>query len=131
MQQLNETPPSKLKPNIPCWIKRSIRPENQGLVIETSQYLGYYKKGQTMLIMGEHYIAYDDDHFWFITNRYGSIVTQFGRSKVGYSSESWLVPILPDTYNLGLVSNEIQNYPELDDLAKDRSKKEKEVEHHV
>jgi hypothetical protein len=98
------TPPSELKPKMLCWIKHSIRPENLGLIVETSQYLGYFKKGESMLIMGEHYFAYDSDHFWFITSKHGMISTQFGKSTVGYSSESWLVPILPDTDKLGLTN---------------------------
>ena len=91
-----------------CWIKKSLRPENQGLVIETSQYLGYFQRGERLLVMGEYYHAFDTDHHWLINSKHGMISTQYGASQVGYSPESWLVPILPDANNLGL-TNETNN----------------------
>lgn len=76
-----------------AFIKKAIRPENVGKIVACQRYLGYYSQGDAIEISGEHYLAYDTDHYWIVTA--GNVETQFGPAKEGYTMDSWLTPIPP------------------------------------
>lgn len=76
-----------------CYIKKSLREPNIGLVVRCKKYLGYYERGSTIIISGESFLAFDSDDHWLVENDYGEIEYQFGRSREGYIMDSWLEPI--------------------------------------
>jgi len=76
-----------------CYIKKSLRPENVGLVVVCKQYLGYFLIGDELEMHGEFFKAHVSDNYWLVTNESGHIETQFGKSKEAYVPDLWLVPI--------------------------------------
>ena len=76
-----------------CYIKKSMRPANIGLIVTCQSYLGYFLEGDTIEMNGESWLAPFSDNYWLITNSSGSIETQFGKSKEAYIPDLWLVPI--------------------------------------
>ena len=83
----------RCKLNDLCYIKKSLREPNIGLVVRCKRYLGYYERGATIVISGESFLAFDTDDFWLIENDYGEIESHFGRAREGYIMDSWLEPI--------------------------------------
>ena len=83
----------RCKLNDLCYIKKSLREPNIGLVVRCKRYLGYYERGSTIIISGESYLAFDSDDFWLIENDYCEIESQFGKAREGYIMDSWLEPI--------------------------------------
>ena len=75
-----------------AFVKKAIRKENIGKIVTCKTYLGYYSKGDVIVISREHYVAYDTDHYWMIE---GNVITQFGPAREGFSMDSWLTPIPP------------------------------------
>ena len=78
-----------------AFIKKSLRLENIGKVVICQKYIGYFSKGDTVVVNGEHWKAFDTDDHWIIFSESG-IETQFGSSKIAYILDSWLTPIEPD-----------------------------------
>jgi hypothetical protein len=76
-----------------AFINKALRPENVGKVVTCVKYLGYYARGDVIVISGEHFYAFDSDNYWLIEA--SALETQFGASKVAYSMDSWLTPIKP------------------------------------
>jgi hypothetical protein len=76
-----------------AFIIEALRVANKGLVVDVKEYLGYYLKGDVVEINKEHYKAIISDNYWIIENSYGEIETQFGKSKMAFSPDSWLEPI--------------------------------------
>ena len=83
----------KCKLNDLCYIKKSLREANVGLVVQCKRYLGHYDRGATIVISGESYMAFDTDDYWIVENNYGEIESQFGKTREGYIMDSWLDPI--------------------------------------
>lgn len=79
-----------------AFIKKAIRQENIGLIVQCTKYLGYYLRGDYMQINGELWVAPHSDNYWLIESPSGSINTLFGMSKVAYGPDTWLSPIKPD-----------------------------------
>lgn len=79
-----------------AFIKKSIRPENVGLIVECKDYLGYYLQGDIVEISGERYTAIVSDNYWLILSPSGSFLTQFGKAKNGFIPDLWLTPIKTD-----------------------------------
>jgi hypothetical protein len=82
----------KCKLNDLAFITKALRQENIGKVVTCAKYLGYYERGATITINGEHWFAFDSDDYWLIS---GNIETQFGQAKQSYIMDSWLTPIQP------------------------------------
>lgn len=78
-----------------AFIKKSIRPENMGKVVECKQLLGYFERGAHITWNGEIFIAYDTDHYWVIESKSG-IETQYGKSTQAFIMDSLLTPIKAD-----------------------------------
>lgn len=78
-----------------AFIKKSIRPENIGLIVCCKENLGYHLRGDIVEINKERFMSPDDDNIWIIESTSGSIETQFGKSKIGYIPDTWLQPIEP------------------------------------
>lgn len=78
-----------------AFIKKALRQENVGLIVECKKYLGYYCHGDYMQINGELWVAPHSDNYWLIESSTGSIETMFGKSKVAYGPDTWLSPIKP------------------------------------
>lgn len=74
-------------------IIEALRPANKGLVVDVKEYLGFYLKDDVIEINKEHYKAFISDNYWIIENSYGEIETQFGKSKMAFTPDSWLEPI--------------------------------------
>lgn len=86
----------KCKQGQMAFIKKSLRKENIGLVVECTTHLGYFSRGDKIPMSGEFWYAPDSDDYWMITSASGSIETLYGKSKVAYTLDSWLTPIDPD-----------------------------------
>jgi hypothetical protein len=76
-----------------AFIKKAIRPENIGLIVSCAQYLGYYLKDDMVELNKEFYLAVVSDNYWRIGSESGSIMTQYGKSKVSFIPDTWLTPI--------------------------------------
>lgn len=85
----------KCKLNDIAYIRKSLRPENIGLVVRCKTYLGYFIRGEDITISGEIYGAFDTDHYWMIENDCSELETQFGKSRESFILDSWLDPIVP------------------------------------
>jgi len=81
------------KVNDLAFIRKALRPENIGLVIECKEYLGYYLRGDDIEMNGERWGAIISDNYWRIENSYGEIETMYGKSTVAISPDTWLEPI--------------------------------------
>lgn len=91
-----------------AFIKKALRKENIGRVVTCTKYLGYFERGATIVINGEHWKAFDSDDYWEVTGR---LETQFGVASQAYIMDSWLSPISP------LDDSEEDSYSSEDDLA--------------
>ena len=86
----------KCKLNDICFIVKSIRPVNIGLVVDCKEYLGYYLMDDIIEISGERYVAIISDNYWLIENKNSSIETHYGKAKNSYIPDLWLNPIKED-----------------------------------
>lgn len=84
-----------------CYIRKSLRPNNVGLVVQCKVYLGHYSRGEMIPMHGEQWMAFDTDDYWLIENNYGDIETQYGNSRESYIMDSWLEPIPPKSQDIG------------------------------
>lgn len=76
-----------------AFIKKAIREVNIDRIVTCKKHLGYFSKGDTIVISGEHYTAYDSDDYWIVE---GNIETLYGQAREGVILDSWLFPINPD-----------------------------------
>jgi hypothetical protein len=83
-----------------AFIKKSLRPENTGLIVTCSEYLGYYLANDTIEISGEHWGAPVSDNYWRVTTTSNSLSTMFGKSTSGYIPDLWLTPIKADNLDI-------------------------------
>ena len=84
-----------------AYIKQALRPINVGLAVLCKEYLGYYLKGDIVEVNKEHFAAIVSDNYWIIENNYGEIKTQFGKSFMAFSPDTWLEPIKKSKLNVG------------------------------
>jgi hypothetical protein len=79
-----------------AFVKKSIRPENTGLIITCKENLGYYLQGDKIEISGELWEAVVSDNYWLVESSSASITTLYGKSKEAFSPDLWLSPIRPE-----------------------------------
>jgi hypothetical protein len=75
-----------------AFIKKAVRRENIGRVIECVKYLGYYSRLDKITINGEEWYAADTGDYWLIE---GNIETMYGIAKQSHIPDHWLSPIEP------------------------------------
>ena len=76
-----------------AFIHKALRPQNIGLIVECTEYIGPLIKGEKFKWNDEIWVAIDTGGFWAITSPNGSIETQYGKSKKAYTLDAWLTPI--------------------------------------
>jgi hypothetical protein len=79
-----------------AFIKKSMRPENIGLIITCKENLGYYLQGDKIEISGGLREAVVSDNYWLVESSSGSILTKYGKSKIAFTPDLWLSPIRPE-----------------------------------
>jgi hypothetical protein len=75
-----------------AFIKKAIREKNIGKVVTCEKPLGYYTRGVTITINGEHWTAIDTGDYWLIS---GNIETMYGAATQSHIPAHWLSPIEP------------------------------------
>lgn len=76
-----------------AFIRKALRPQNIGLIVQCTEYIGPLIKGEKFKWNGEMWTAIDTGDFWVITSPTGSIETQYGKSKQAHTLDAWLTPI--------------------------------------
>lgn len=76
-----------------AWIKKSMRMQNVGLVVECRKHLGYFIQGEAV---NEFCVAIITDHYWEIYSPNKSItVIDDAKTDIAYIADTWLTPINP------------------------------------
>lgn len=84
-----------------AYIKKALRPANIGLAVVCKEYLGYYLRDDIIEVNKEHFTAIISDNYWVIENSYCEIETQFGKSSMAFSPDTWLEPIKKSKLDVG------------------------------
>lgn len=78
-----------------AFVRKSIRPQNIGLVVQCTELIGHMNKDEKFIWNGEQWAAPDTGDFWVVTSNSCSLETQYGRSKQAFILDAWLTPINP------------------------------------